>query len=132
MNMFRREKLTHNQILEREAGLGAYRPEAARTVGVGVVSLLNETSIEPTESTEPTDVTETSDNSDDAEIKERIRELELMTVDELLKDGLDDMARGEDDEDEDDVFYMTRAAAVNGRAVALLLKQLIQEKQQDV
>jgi hypothetical protein len=119
MGIFR-QRPTYEEQLRQEAGLdGAPDTNTLRSVGVMAVSSLHETPRGEEE--------EDEDPEFEAEVAERVREIEEMTVDELLSDGADDLARAELDSEGDDLYYVTRAAAVNSRAVALLLRQQAQQ-----
>ena len=123
----RREGLSHEEQLRQQAlESRPIEPEEAASIGSIAVA-----PYEPYGGAETTEATDTVEDEEDAEfeatIREQVKDIEAMSVEELLADAADDIARSDELDDMDmSMWHITRAAAVSNRAVALLLQQQIE------
>jgi hypothetical protein len=102
-------------------------------IATGVSEASTRPSVESEEYTAPSAVTDEDDQSEltaeeveyEAEIAELVSDMKELSIEELLDDAADDMARGDYEHDCDEIVeataYYIRAAAVGNRALALIL-----------
>jgi hypothetical protein len=125
MKLFRRGATSHEDKLRQEAGLAETSSvKTDRSFGMAVLSRVNgrgaETGVSSMSARE--DAEEDDDPKFEAEVLDRVLEIEAMSIDELLRDSADSIARAELDEDDDEEYYVAHAAAMSTRALVLQLR----------
>jgi len=122
MKLFRRAPASYEEKLRQEAGLTeASKTKTDRSMGTAALTNVNGTA---ELNLSPVNVEAEADDDPEfeAEISERILEIEAMSIDELLRDSADSIARAELGDDEDGEYYLTHAAAISTRALILQLR----------
>ena len=125
MKLLRRNAISYEDKLRQEAGLAETSSiKTDRSFGMAVLSKVNvraaETDVGSMSAHQEAE--EDDDPKFEAEVLSRVLEIEAMSIDELLRDSADSIARAELDEDEDEEYYVAHAAAMSTRALVLQLR----------